>query len=202
MNEQVNDSNTAFMEVALKKIEAQDKKIADMAQQIGTIPNNSQDIEHLKTGMNELKAEIKKAHFPVREMQEFSKQLTIGVKLLREPVTVKTWHHHHIPKLVWITAGLFLTMCLVSAGWYMTGQRLERYIANDTKYRLLRLDTARHPLQLSLNRADSLYRVDPDLRKSVSETEEQRMVNFERLQKAARLKDEAKSLEEAARRKD
>lgn len=202
MNEQVNDSNAAFMEAALKKIETQDRKIEGMAQQIASIPDNSQDIQQLKTGMDELKLEIKNTRFPVREMQEFSTQLTIGVKLLKEPATVKTLHHHHIPKLVWITAGLFLALCLVSTGWYMTGQKLEGYIANDTKYRLLRLDTARYPLQLSLDRADSLYRVDPDLRKSVLGTEEQRRVNFERLQKAVRLKDEAKSLEEAAKRKD
>ncbi len=169
-----------------------------MAQQIGSIPDNRQDIQQLKTGMNELKAEIKNVRFPVREMQEFSKQLTIGVKLLREPVTVKTLHHHHIPKLVWITAGLFLALCLASTGWYMTGHKLGGYIANDTKYRLLRLDTARYPLQLSLDRADSLYRVDPDLRKSVLETEEQRQVNFERLQKAERLKRDAEELEKAA----
>lgn len=200
MNEQVNDSHAAFMEAALKKIETQDKKIADMAQQIGSIPDNSQDIQQLKNSMNELKAEIKNAHFPAREMQEFSKQLTIGVRLLREPVTVKTLHHHHIPKLVWVTAGLFLALCLASTGWYIAGQKLGGYIANDTKYRLLRLDTAHYPLQFSLDRADSLYRVDPDLRKTVLETEEQRRVNFERLQKATRLKDEAKSLEEAAGR--
>ncbi|WP_341838608.1 DUF2730 family protein [Chitinophaga pollutisoli] len=199
MNEQVNDSNAAFMEAALKKIEAQDKKIADMAQQIGSIPDNRQDIQQLKTGMNELKAEIKNVRFPVREMQEFSKQLTIGVKLLREPATVKTLHH--IPKLAWVTAGLFLAFCFASTGWYITGQKLDGYIANDTKYRMLRLDTAHHSLQLSLDRADSLYQVDPDLRKSILETEEQRRVNFERLQKAERLKNEAKRLEEAAGRK-
>lgn len=198
MNEQVNDSHAAFMEAALKKIETQDKKIADMFQQISSIPDNSQDIQHLKTGMNDLKAEIKNARFPVREMQEFSKQLTIGVKLLKEPVTVKTLHHHYIPKLVWITAGLFLALCLVSAGWYMTGQKLGGYIANDTKYRLLRLDTAHYPLQLSLDKADSLYHIDPDLRKFVLETEEQRRVNFERLQKAERLKRDAEELEKAA----
>lgn len=201
MNEQVNNSHAAFMEAALKKIETQDKKIADMSQQISSIADNSQDIQHLKTDMKELKVEIKNARFPVREMQEFSKQLTIGIKLLREPVTVKTLHHHYIPKLVWITAGLFLALCLVSAGWYMTGQKLSGYIANDTKYRLLRLDTAHYPLHLSLDRADSLYQVDPDLRKSVLEREEQHRVNFEWLQKAERLKNEAKRLEEAAGRK-
>lgn len=200
MNEKVNDSHAAFMEVALKKIETQDRKIEGMVQ-ISRIPDNNQDILQLKTSMNELKAEIKNIRFPVKEMQEFSKQLAIGVTLLREPVTVKTLHHHYIPKLVWITAGLFLALCLVSAGWYMTGQRVGGYITNDTKYRMLRLDTAHYLLQLFLDRADSLYRMDPDLRKSVLQTEEQRRVNFERLQKAERLKNEAKRLEEAAGRK-
>ncbi len=77
----------------------------------------------------------------------------------------------------------------------MTSKRLAGYKANDTKYRMLRLDTVHYRLQFFLDRADSLYRVDPDLRKSVLETEEQRRINFERLQRAERLKEEAKKLE-------
>ena len=194
MNEQVNESHAACMEAALKKIETQDKKIADMSQQISSIPNNSQDIQQLKTSMNELKAEIKNARFPVREMQEFSKQLTIGVKLLREPVTVKTLHHHHIPKLVWITAGLYLALCLTSAGWYMTGHKLAGYIANDTKYRYLKLqqDTA---LLLLLYRTDSLQQIRPGfLRDSIIQEENARKRDYELSQEAAVLEQEAKAL--------
>lgn len=60
---------------------------------------------------------------------------------------------------------------------------------------------AHHSLQLFLDRADSLYQVNPDLKQTVLETEEERRVNFERLLKAERLKKEAKMLEEAAGRK-
>lgn len=83
----------------------------------------------------------------------------------------------------------------------MTHKKLSGYIANDTKYRLLRLDTAHHSLQLFLDQADSSYQIDPDLRKTVAETEKQRRVNFERLLKAGRLRNEAKMLEEAVGRK-
>lgn len=79
----------------------------------------------------------------------------------------------------------------------MTHKKLSGYIANDTKYRLLRLDTAHHSLQLFLDRADSSYQVDRDLRKTAAETEEQRRVNFERLLKAERLRNEATRLENA-----
>jgi hypothetical protein len=194
MNEQVNDSHAAFMEAALKKIETQDKKIADMAQQIGSIPDNNQDIQQLKTGINELKAEIKNARFPVREMQEFSKQLTISAKLLREPVTIKTQHHHDIPKLIWITAGLFLALCLTSAGWYMTGQKMEGYKANDIKYRYLKLQQDSN-LLLLLYRTDSLQQARPGfLRDSVIQEENARHRDYALSRKAAGLEQKANTL--------
>jgi hypothetical protein len=125
----------------------------------------------------------------------------LATDLLKQPPVNKVIHHHHIPKLIWISVGLFVALCLVCSGWYVTGTKLDGFVASDTKYRQLRLDTAHKSLQLYLDQLDSVYKTHPDFRERVLETEEEYRLNFERLQKAERLKTEAKSLEKAAGRK-
>ncbi len=107
-----------------------------------------------------------------------------------------------MPKIILISAGLFITLALVSSGWYMTSSKLDGYIANDTKYRQLRLDTSIRSLQHYLDRIDSMYDARPDMRKIVLETEEKNRKNFERLEKAERLKEEAKRFGKRRRRKN
>ncbi len=70
----------------------------------------------------------------------------------------------------------------------MTESKLDRYIANDTKYRQLRLDTSIRSLQHYLDRIDSMYDARPDMRRDVLETEERNRENFKRLEKAEQLK--------------
>jgi hypothetical protein len=74
-------------------------------------------------------------------------------------------------------------------------------MGNDTKYRWLRLDTVHKDLQLYLDTIDSLYNADPEMRKKVLETEEKYRINSERLERARRLKEEARELEKAAGKK-
>lgn len=62
--------------------------------------------------------------------------------------------------------------------------KLDGYLANDTKYRRLKSDTTQKGLQLYLYRLDSLYDFQPDMRKVVLEIEEEHRQNFERLQKS------------------
>jgi len=133
--------------------------------------------------------------------QKLSDQLELVTTLLKHPVSNKVMHHHHIPKLIWISVGLFLSFSLVCSGWYVTSSKMNSFINNDTKYRWIRLDTSQRSLQLYLDRVDSLYNKLPDMRKNVVETEEEYRLNFERLQRAERLKAEAKELEKIATRR-
>ena len=61
---------------------------------------------------------------------------------------------------------------------------MDGYIANDTKYRELRLDTANRGLQSYLDFTDSLYNVNPVLRNIVFHKEENNRINYEKLQRA------------------
>ncbi len=83
----------------------------------------------------------------------------------------------------------------------MTGSKLDSFMANDTKYRQLRLDTTKRQLQIYLDKIDSLYIARPDMRKIVLEKEEEYQINFEQLQKAERLKVEAKIIEKSVRKR-
>jgi hypothetical protein len=134
-------------------------------------------------------------------MQEFTTMLDTGIRILKYPVETKTLHHHHIPKLAWIVASLFIVLAVVCAGWYMTDNKLESFITNDTKYRYLRINTSQKGLQRFLDRIDSLQQSNIDLRKFVLQTEEKNRLDLEMLQKAERSKTEAKELENKARKK-
>src|SRR5690606_23975500 len=105
-----------------KKMEVQDKKLAGMEERIGNLPDMAAGIRQLSNDLAELKAGIGNMRFPASEMQVFSGQLARGLALLQQPPVTKM--QHNIPRLAWITAGLFLTLSLVIAGWYMTSQKL------------------------------------------------------------------------------
>ena len=105
--------------------------------------------------------EIKNHELPVEKMKELSITLDSSMSIYKLLLKNKIEHHHHVQKIIWITAGLFIILSLVCAGWYSTYNKLDGYIANDTKYRKLRLDTANRGLQSYLDFTDSLYNVNP-----------------------------------------
>lgn len=201
MNEQINNTNAAFMEVTSRKVEVQDKRIAAMEEKIKDMPKNTELLCKLLSSIEGLRSDVKEVLLVPEKVGNLSSRLELATDLLKHPLPNKVLHHHHIPKLIWISAGLFIALCLVCSGWYLTSSKVEVFIGNDTKYRQLRLDTAHRSLQLYLDQLDSLYRVHPDMRDKVLETEQEYRLNFERLQKAERLKAEAESLEKAAGRK-
>ena len=199
MIEQTKGTEAVFMEITSQKINGQDKRIAVLEERIKSIPDNTELIKKMVTNIEMLRNEAKANYLPAEKVQDFSARLDVAIGFLKAPVENKVVHEHHIPKLIWITAGLFVAFCLVCSGWYVTSSKLDSYIANDTKYRWLRLDTANRGLQSYLDGVDSLYNVWPDMRKNVLEMEEKNQLNFERLQKAERLKGEARELENKAK---
>ena len=201
MNEQTNDMQAAFMEVTTRKVETQDKQIAAIEEKVKDIPGNTELIQKLITTVEGLHSDVKINSLQQETTQNLSDQLKLVTTLLKHPVSNKVMHHHHIPKLIWISVGLFVAFSLVCSGWYVTSSKMNSFITNDTKYRWIRLDTSQRSLQLYLDRVDSLYNKLPDMRKNVVETEEEYRLNFERLQRAERLKAEAKELEKIATRR-
>ena len=201
MNEQNNSTSAAFMEVTSRKVEGQDKKIAAIEEKMKDIPANTELLHKVLNSVERMRSDTKEAALLPDKLLQLSNWLELVTDLLKKPAVNKVVHHHHIPKLIWISVGLFITLCLVCSGWYVTSTKLDSFVASDTKYRQLRLDTAHKSVQLYLDQLDSLYYVHPDLREKVLETEEEYRLNCERLQKAERFKKEAENLEMAAGRK-
>lgn len=193
MENNSNGTSDAFMEVVVKKMELQDLKLSDLETRLTTDADHARQIQQVITSVEGLKTAINSGQSPNR-LQEFSARLALAINLLQKPVENKVNHHHHIPKLIWITAGLFLLLSMVCAGWYMSTEKLDGFIANDTKYRQLKLDSANKRLQADLEVIDSLYQVNPDLRERVIQNEERNKKNLEMLQKAIRMENEANEL--------
>ncbi|OQP58844.1 hypothetical protein A3860_39230 [Niastella vici] len=83
----------------------------------------------------------------------------------------KVIHHHHVPKIVWVSAILFVVLCLVCSGWYSTVQKLDQYQTNDLKYRYLKLK-ANPALHRILVLTDSLCQNQLDFDKTVLQGED------------------------------
>ena len=201
MNEQKNDTSPVFMEATSRKFADQDKKMEKLEEKINRFPNNTEVLEKLQKSLDTVRTEAKANRVPMEKLIDFSSRLDQSIEILRRPVKNEVRHHHDIPKLLWISCGLFLILSLVCAGWYNTSSKLDQYIASDTKYRFLRLDTSKKYLQFWLDQVDSLYNSRSDMRSHVLETETKYQQNMQRLIRAERLKNEANDLEKEARGK-
>jgi hypothetical protein len=200
MNEQSNNTNAAFMEITSQKLDTQDKKIHAVEEKIKNISTDSDLTRDLLSKMEELRKEVS-VSLPVDKLTDFGKKLDNCIYLLAFPKESKVQHHHHVPKIIWIAAGLFIVMTLVCAGWFNTHSKLDEYIVNDSKYRYLKLDTANKKLQLYMSIVDSPCNTDNQFRFKIVTAEKLNRQNFERLQKAYQLKSEAQKLENEVEKK-
>lgn len=135
------------------------------------VSRQAEEVSQIRIEVGELKNVTRNISFQIKQMQELSNRLAENAVLLRQPVTNEVVHHHYIPKIIWIAAGLLVALVLVCSGWYMTAGKLEEYEASDTKYRYLKLQNNVFLRQV-LFTTDSLYRVDKGLRDSVEYREE------------------------------
>ncbi|MEP6725004.1 MAG: hypothetical protein ABJC98_04265 [Bacteroidota bacterium] len=156
--------------------------------------------ESIAINMEKIAVKVQDTSLPNNELRELLGQLEKNRLLLQNPIPQKIIHHHYVPKIIWIAAGLFVAVALVAAGWYMTACKLDGYIASDTKYRYLKLDTGNIYLQKLLYRVDSLSRNNASMRDAVVNKEEENQNNFELLQKASQMNAEAENLKADAKK--
>lgn len=93
-----------------------------------------------------------------------------------------------------------MLLCLVSMGWYNTYDNLDLYKANDIKYKYLKLE-ASPGLRKWMNLVDGLYMTDAKMRDGVIAKEEQTQQDFEMMQKAKQMENEARELKKKANSK-
>ena len=199
MEQNTDNTSQFFMEITSNKIAKQEKRFDVLEEKLKELAENKTTLIQIMQSIKLWKEDILQSTLPADTLKIFSARLDINSQLLQQVAKNKVQHHHHIPKLIWITAGLFISLALALSGWYATTQKANQFIANDTRYRYLKLDTSQKYLQNYLYRVDSLYKTMPDMRKYVFEEEERLRVNFEKLQKAEALRVEAKGLERSVR---
>ena len=137
---------------------------------------------------------ISRQNFPAKEIEALRRELSVVREQLSEPLIQKVEHHHHVNKIIAATGVLFIAVCLLCCGWYNTFQKLGQFQENDTKYRLIRLDTSFTLMQRYLDKVDRVYTNNPRLRDSVIAQEEENKRNMERLEKAYSMNQEAEKL--------
>jgi len=144
-----------------QQIQEQDKRIATLEDKFSDVPDPSDDLRQIKTRLQTIDTKLDKLQYPTQKMEEFSRELKTGVATIKQPVTTEVKHHHYVPGIFWIAAVLFLGLCLVSSGWWMTTEKMDQYRAGDIKYRNLKLasDSASAAYLFWL---DSVYLAQPD----------------------------------------
>ena len=188
-----NDIEQPFWDVVTNRVEKQDQKVNDLEQKINAIPDNSQYLIEVKSKMAELISMVTKISFPDKEVRQLALNLRTCIGLLSQPVVNKVEHHHHFPKIIYATAGLFIIICLVCTALFNTHGRLEQFKENDTKYRFLKLQN-NEPLRRLLFVTDSLFRNQSDMRENVSHQEDSIFDRFKRLQEIEAKEKEVKDL--------
>lgn len=179
----------------IEKVEAQGNKIAEVQGTIKDFSGKPQEIEQVKAELKTMKSAVESISFPTKEMRELSKSMIEVRDRLNRPVTNTVQHHHHIPKIIWLCIGLFVSVAVVCTGWYTTANTLSEYKASDTKYRYLKLNSDKS-LQQLLYITDSLYRVDKNLRDNVQQREETIREQFELQQRIIEKEREVSRLKE------
>lgn len=187
-----------LMKSVIDKMEIQENRIAEIETTLKNFPGNNAGIEEVRKVLEALKEIIENISFPIYEMRELTKSVTELRRDLRQPVQNTIEHRHYYPKILWLTIVFFLGLVIVSAGWYMTINTIEDYKANDTKYRYLKV-FGNNSLKELLFAADSLHRVDPHMRDSVIQRENDNRERFEMLQEANSKEKEAKELRKKAK---
>jgi hypothetical protein len=161
-----------LLHTIIDKLNMESQVVETIRERLETLPDNTESLNELNTQLNSIEKTIQKISFPEKEVNQLSFDLNRATSIFQQPLKNEVLHHHHVPKLLWITAGLFLIICLVCSGWYTTHNKLENYIAGDTKYRYLKLDSNKN-LQKLLLFTDSLYFFNPQMREDVILIEEE-----------------------------
>ena len=201
MNSEADKGSHAFVEVAIHKMEKQDKRIEQIEALMQKQLETDNEIKQLCSAIASLKESVHNEPISENKISTLQIQMDMLINKLATPPAYKVLHHHHVPKIIWGTILLAVMLFMASAGWFYTDRKLDSYIANDTKYRALKLDTALQPLQRYLDRLDSAYATNSSMRDEVIKKEQEYQDNFYRLQKALRLREEARKLEKEAGKK-
>lgn len=193
-----------FKESVIEKITQIDKEVKSLSGKSATLEEIKRKENILVEGIDELKSvlhQLNKNGLAVLSVfnliKEVSGKMEHYTRILEHPVEKKEHHIHHFRWPLGVAVGVFLLLVLSVCGVYISHQKMQQYIANDTKYRSLKL-MKDEDLQHYLNLSDSLYKANPDMRKEVQQMEAERKRKLELLLRAQEKQQEAEELKSRA----
>lgn len=168
MDQEQQKQSDIFRDTVAKAVEKQQERTQEHNKRIGIIEQEIQklsglpkDIAEIKDSLNLIKRNSVTALLPNEKSEKLAENLSVAIPLIGKLIENKIQHHHHVPKLFWIAAALFLLLSFVCAGWYVTAGREDQHLAGDIKYRELKL-MADTTFLRSLWKLDSVYSANPD----------------------------------------
>lgn len=187
------------------------EKIGQIEKQVNTLSENSaaesevrkqqegllKIITEFKSGLSHLNNNARTILDATGRMSDLSGKLDRCIRALENPVEKQEHHIHHFRWPLGVAVGVFLLLVLAVSGLYVNYQKLQQYIANDTKYRSLKL-IKNKSLEALLHTQDSIYLVNLDMRKRILEQEMEGKRQLELLRKAREKQQETEELREKA----
>jgi hypothetical protein len=168
MEQENQKQSDIFKDTVAKAVEKQQEKTQDHHKRIGIVEHEIQklsglpkDIGEIKDSLNLVRRNSITALLANEKTEKLDENLSVAIPLIRQLMENKIQHHHHVSKLSWIAAALFLLLSFVCAGWYVTASREDQHLAGDIKYRALKL-MADTTFLRSLWKLDSVYSANPD----------------------------------------
>ncbi|MGH2642577.1 MAG: hypothetical protein ACRDE2_01395 [Chitinophagaceae bacterium] len=193
-----------FKESVIEKITQLEKEIKYLSGKSATMEEITGKENILAEGIDEFKSvltQLNKNALGVLSgynlIKEVSGKMEHYTRILENPVERKEHHIHHFRWPLGVAIGVFLLLVLSLSALYLNHQKLNQYMANDTKYRSLKLMDDKY-LQHYLLLSDSLYQVNPDMRKEVKQIESERSRRMELLMQANEKQQEAEELKRKA----
>jgi hypothetical protein len=186
MDQEEQKQNDIFKDSVAKAVEKQQERTQDHHKRIGIVEQEIQklsglpkDVAEVKDSLNLIKRNSVTALLPNEKSEKLAENLSVAIPLIGKLIENKIQHHHHVPRIFWATAALFLLLSFVCAGWYVTASREDQHLAGDIKYRQLKL-LADTTFLRSLWKLDSVYSANPDsVRENVEAQETLRLHRLE-----------------------
>lgn len=177
------------------ELKRQDDELQDMKALLSQVTDLNGSAAALAKELKESAAQAAKFHTGAHLLSGI---MTTLKQQLSRPVPHQ--HHHYVPRLMLISAGLFLVLAVVLMGWFSSWQRLSDYRSSDTKLRYLRLQQDTIVLRW-VYFADSLELAGPDrLRDDVKREEVARERRRRLLEQAGQKEAEATELRNRAKK--
>lgn len=185
-------------------LEAILEKMESMELLLKVTDNGKDEIQRLRTEVDFIRKEIKNLPSQLQLDTGKLKELTAGIdKLLMQfqtPVKNQLEHRHQLHKGIWVAIGLVVTCFLLGWGWLNAHREKEQFVANDMKYRSLKISRNESLIKYCYL-TDSAYLKDQTGFRNRVEQEERRLIEqAELLRLAGEKEKEARTLKEQAHR--